>query len=1157
VAAPASSAARAAPPPPHPPPLPARLNTSGSIGARTAVGGLVTDVTPQYMGQITRTILPAVKGAVQAQLHPKHHADWEEVASNVFSALNKEASKKAKKDKRTMARGRLSAADFAKTIMVQRIKTNYLHPLATNNDKRKHLRCLVDSFTLKEVNQYIFCDDDDDDDDDNVDGTGSGAAAIGGDDGSAAVSVDGTSSHGNRSDDGGGKDSHSSDEDEDYVPPAGDGGSDDSDDSSEDRNNDDDDDGDDDDDDSSYEYEFNYTKVPWITKYKWNEARREEKSGVYSKADWGKINRTWKYDSDTLKHAVTWSMNADNMGYNSYGTHVVNDGDNVPVMLPSNVRIKSKVADYEDYKENCAKENLPCISKKNYYFVLECVGPEGESLLASLDSVYVKCGRQNFEAINTFIKRICHCESNKSKEENLLKLSSTVETHIQYDLRKHLQEDSTCKWHSFRFLFDGKIDTTANTVVEDEHCEACSNIYKLGEMIKETIIQMDEVRNDFTAYSTEDKNSLQAYAATLLDKLETYWTHKVRSVHEDDVLQKLIDRLLPGECLIISDFKMKMQILLYRESMVEFYGKRGFPWLGFMIIRKREADDEGGEGDCIIQFIDCVMDGVKEDGYTVASILEAVLKGYKGDNPHITKATLVTDGAGCFSGVFLFLFLSDLGLLTGISITAHLISEAGCGKSPLDTHYAYCNATTIQHVKEGRGKGDIDDAESCVRALTHRGGIANSIAMVAHIDLTKVTDTKPFTHLSHYMHREYIYSKDEHKTFESVNLHTLSWREANSKQKTSVQVNKLWKNDDHKHPGGLGGSLRLPDATAPRRKYKDMAVSTNDKAKKKRVRQAGYEKKKQRGQAVIAERERKTRQIIENSALYYCPNCEKSYVKRGDLENHRIREHDEDTVLYTDTHRKKNRITETVELVQKNSAAIQQKRRDDQRTRIVVPDTSGSDESAVQYSPLPKSCLKQSSKKSQRSAAQYSFILDIHAIGEANKESKVSAQVARDMMPLQGTQEGEEKFKSIAPDLMKANLDGRASFKLVDCLDVSQIKSYMGKAHSELCRLYTKQKQKEDAMEASPTLLVQQPLVNNTEEEDDDDVEQEVDENAYSHCECNGLYESDSIVVCVTCKKDFHCQCVGVRSEVEFKCNKCNTESNASSNTMDISPTTT
>lgn len=107
--------------------------------------------------------------------------------------------------------------------------------------------------------------------------------------------------------------------------------------------------------------------------------------------------------------------------------------------------------------------------------------------------------------------------------------------------------------------------------------------------------------------------------------------------------------------------------------MVEFFAKRGIPWCGVMFIRLKTEDEVQAEpekegryiSDCVVDFMDCIAENTKEDGHAASSILEGCFNTYKWTNPHITKTTIMTDGAGCFSGVYFFLFLGKLGKLTG------------------------------------------------------------------------------------------------------------------------------------------------------------------------------------------------------------------------------------------------------------------------------------------------------------------------------------------------------------------------------------------------------------------------------------------------------------------------------------------------------------
>lgn len=62
----------------------------------------------------------------------------------------------------------------------------------------------------------------------------------------------------------------------------------------------------------------------------------------------------------------------------------------------------------------------------------------------------------------------------------------------------------------------------------------------------------------------------------------------------------------------------------------------------------------------------------------------------------------------------------------------HIVKEAGCGKSFLDTHFAFCMHIIALLVAEGRGTMGVTCAADVVRNLTTNAGIANSTAVLLH-----------------------------------------------------------------------------------------------------------------------------------------------------------------------------------------------------------------------------------------------------------------------------------------------------------------------------------------------------------------------------------------------------------------------------------------
>ena len=85
------------------------------------------------------------------------------------------------------------------------------------------------------------------------------------------------------------------------------------------------------------------------------------------------------------------------------------------------------------------------------------------------------------------------------------------------------------------------------------------------------------------------------------------------------MLKKLIDDLKDSEVLVIQDWKMKMLLLEFRESMQAFFGKKGIPWHGAMSIRNKlkseyKCEEKANklinfESDKVIYFVDSIVEG--------------------------------------------------------------------------------------------------------------------------------------------------------------------------------------------------------------------------------------------------------------------------------------------------------------------------------------------------------------------------------------------------------------------------------------------------------------------------------------------------------------------------------------------------------------------
>ena len=188
----------------------------------------------------------------------------------------------------------------------------------------------------------------------------------------------------------------------------------------------------------------------------------------------------------------------------------------------------------------------------------------------------------------------------------------------------------------------------------------------------------------------EQLRHVRELAARSTTRLQHYYAHEVRGVHEAHVMCRLLDELGDDEVILVADWKMKFLMSCFREAMSDFFGKRGMPWHGCMLVRKPLPAEAGryGLGEYVCEYKDAMMLGSKEDGYATLCAVHLALQEYKASYPHITRCTVKTDGAAAYSGATFTLGLSFMGEMVGVRVERHFIGEAGKNKSQLDGHFA-------------------------------------------------------------------------------------------------------------------------------------------------------------------------------------------------------------------------------------------------------------------------------------------------------------------------------------------------------------------------------------------------------------------------------------------------------------------------------------
>lgn len=115
----------------------------------------------------------------------------------------------------------------------------------------------------------------------------------------------------------------------------------------------------------------------------------------------------------------------------------------------------------------------------------------------------------------------------------------------------------------------------------DVECEWCESLEEVLKDVKDKInnINIDEEQRKRINF---DYNQHEA-------AIKAWKAHLVQTVLQEEAKQAALDKLDDETCLIIVDWAMKFLPLKYRETMCEFFGKRGLSWHISAVVTKKDS----------------------------------------------------------------------------------------------------------------------------------------------------------------------------------------------------------------------------------------------------------------------------------------------------------------------------------------------------------------------------------------------------------------------------------------------------------------------------------------------------------------------------------------------------------------------------------------
>lgn len=217
------------------------------------------------------------------------------------------------------------------------------------------------------------------------------------------------------------------------------------------------------------------------------------------------------------------------------------------------------------------------------------------TMLAGLCNLCDEFGHSNYENFISFLEDVQKCSaiSVVDMKTKVLKHQSFMKTKFFNQVERHSPCLELCMDHAFSSCMK----------VHDSSSEAVG-IYEVASSVK-GLLDAHEQRK-----LTEELDGLLAVH-------KQYVSHLLRTKHQSDYYKFILNNLQPGECVVIVDYKMKLELgIRSREIQRDWYGKRGLSLHGFLVVAQI------GDQERRTEVIDLWSEDTKQDAWFSQSAMD-------------------------------------------------------------------------------------------------------------------------------------------------------------------------------------------------------------------------------------------------------------------------------------------------------------------------------------------------------------------------------------------------------------------------------------------------------------------------------------------------------------------------------------------------------
>ena len=405
----------------------------------------------------------------------------------------------------------------------------------------------------------------------------------------------------------------------------------------------------------------------------------------------------------------------------AFGTKTLKLDSGERVIIPAVVRTLIPSRIIQQYICYCKQEQFQPASERSLYRILDVCSASMQKSLQGLDNVTAE-GTEAIDNLTKMIETLVENGADEGWGKTTECKVKEVKRYFKTDFKAHMSRGEHCADHCTTYSLSDPKNTEFKGECKHKHdveCERCESLEEVLKDVKDEINNIDideEQRKRINFDYNQHEAAIKAWKA-----------HLVRTVLQEEAKQAALDKLDDETCLIIVDWAMKFLPLKYRETMSEFFGKRGLSWHISAVVTKK---DSRIEVECFVH----IFNFCTQNNYAVASIFEHLFQTIKAEYQSISKAFVRSDNAGCYHNGPLLLCLHEVAKNAGVNLIRYDFSEPQAGKDICDRKTAPMKAHIRRFVNEDN---DVTTGEELKKALESHGGLRGCRVAVVEIDPSK------------------------------------------------------------------------------------------------------------------------------------------------------------------------------------------------------------------------------------------------------------------------------------------------------------------------------------------------------------------------------------------------------------------------------------